>query len=60
MGLAMFVMVTTDMEHPPAAAIALGFVLNEWDMMTIVVVLAGISAISLIKEAARGRLIDLR
>ena len=59
-GLAMFIMVTTDMEHPPAAAIALGFVLNEWDLMTIVVVLAGISAISLIKEAARGRLIDLR
>jgi len=59
-GLAMFVMVITDMEHPPAAAIALGFVLNEWDLMTIVVVLVGISAISLIKEAVRGRLIDLR
>jgi CBS domain-containing membrane protein len=58
-GLTMFVMVTTDTEHPPGAALALGFVLNEWDFMTIVVVLAGISAISAIKESARSKLIDL-
>jgi len=55
----MFVMVTTNTEHPPGAAIALGFVLNEWDIMTVVVVLAGISAISLVKELVRDRLIDL-
>ncbi len=58
-GLAMFFMVTTDTEHPPGAAIALGFVLNEWDFMTIVVVMTGISLISLIKELARNWLIDL-
>jgi CBS domain-containing membrane protein len=58
-GLTMFIMVTTDTEHPPGAAIALGFVLNEWDLMTIIVVLAGIVAISAIKESVRGRLIDL-
>jgi CBS-domain-containing membrane protein len=58
-GLTMFVMVTTDTEHPPGAAIALGFVLNEWDLMTIFVVLTGICAISFIKELARGHLIDL-
>ena len=58
-GLTMFVMVTTDTEHPPGAALALGFVLNEWDLMTILVVLLGIGAISVVKEAARGRLIDL-
>lgn len=58
-GLAMFVMVITNTEHPPGAAIALGFVLNEWDMMTILVVLAGIVSITVIKESVRGRLIDL-
>ena len=58
-GLAMFVMVITDTEHPPGAAIALGFVLNEWDMMTVIVVLAGIAAISAVKETVRSRLIDL-
>ncbi len=58
-GFAMFLMVTTDTEHPPGAAIALGFVLNEWDFMTIVVVMAGICLISLVKELARNWLIDL-
>jgi CBS-domain-containing membrane protein len=58
-GLAMFLMATTDTEHPPGAAIALGFVLNEWDFMTIVVVMAGICLISLVKELARNWLIDL-
>jgi CBS domain-containing membrane protein len=58
-GLAMFVMVTTDTEHPPAAALALGFVLNEWNLMTVIAVMSGITMIVLIKEAFRGRLVDL-
>lgn len=58
-GLAMFIMVITNTEHPPAAAIALGFVLNAWDLMTIAVVLAGILSITLVKESVRSRLIDL-
>jgi CBS-domain-containing membrane protein len=58
-GAAMFLMATTDTEHPPGAAIALGFVLNEWDMLTVVVVIVGIVLISLVKEFARNWLIDL-
>ena len=58
-GLAMFIMVITNTEHPPGAAVALGFVLNDWQPMTIVIVLAGIVLISLVKELARERLIDL-
>lgn len=58
-GLAMFIMVTTDTEHPPAAALALGFVLNEWDYMTVVGVFSGIVIIVAIKEALRSRLVDL-
>ncbi|MDJ0927951.1 MAG: HPP family protein [Gammaproteobacteria bacterium] len=58
-GLAFFLMVTTETEHPPAAALALGYVLNEWDGWTVLVVLAGATALSLIKEALRSRLMDL-
>jgi len=58
-GLAMFVMVTTDTEHPPAAALALGFVLNEWNLLTVFAVMSGITLIVFIKEAFRGRLVDL-
>ena len=58
-GLAMFFMVVTDTEHPPAAALALGFVLNEWSLATILAVLSGITLIVVIKEALRGKLVDL-
>lgn len=58
-GITMFIMVTTDTEHPPGVAVALGFVLSEWEPMTIVVVLAGIVSISVVKELAREHLIDL-
>ncbi|NND54091.1 MAG: HPP family protein [Gammaproteobacteria bacterium] len=58
-GLAMFIMVTTGTEHPPGAAVALGFVLNEWDFSTIAIVLAGITSISVIKELVRDQLMDL-
>lgn len=58
-GLSFFIMVTTDTEHPPAAALALGYVLNDWDAGTVLVVFAGIVVLSLIKEAVRPKLMDL-
>lgn len=58
-GLAIFCMVITDTEHPPAAALALGYVLNEWNPLTIVVILTGIFLISIIKEALKKHLINL-
>ena len=58
-GLAMFLMVVTDTEHPPAASLALGFVLNEWDALTVLVVLIGIVALTSIKEVFKPRLMDL-
>ncbi len=39
----------TDTEHPPAADLALGFVLDEWDYFTVVVVVAGIVSLSILK-----------
>ena len=57
--LAMFLMVATRTEHPPAAALALGLVLNEWNVVTLAVVLAGIAALSLIKRVVLPVLLDL-
>ena len=57
--LAMFLMVVTRTEHPPAAALALGLVLNEWDLLTLGVVLAGIVALSLVKRLVLPMLLDL-
>ena len=56
---AMFIMVVTRTEHPPAAALALGLVLNEWNMLTIGVVLAGIVGLSLFKRLVLPLLMDL-
>ena len=58
-GLAMFVMVVTKTEHPPAAALALGLVLNEWDLETLVVVIAGVVALSIFKRLILPMLMDL-
>ena len=58
-GCAMFFMVITDTEHPPAAALALGYVLNEWDLLTVILILTGIVAISMIKEVCKPTLMNL-
>lgn len=57
--LAMFTMVVTRTEHPPAAALALGLVLNEWSLLTLVVVLTGVIALSIIKQLVLPALLDL-
>ncbi len=58
-GCSFFIMVLTDTEHPPAAALSLGYVLNPWDTGTVLVVLFGILALSTIKEIARPKMMDL-
>jgi len=57
--LAMFTMVVTRTEHPPAAALALGLVLNEWGWLTLVVVLLGVIGLSVIKQLVLPALLDL-
>jgi len=59
MSVAMFLMVVTRTEHPPAAALALGLVLNEWNVLTLGVVLAGVVGLSVIKRAVLPLLMDL-
>ena len=56
---AMFVMVTTRTEHPPAASLALGLVLNEWTLATLFVILAGVILLSALKRLILPMLLDL-
>ena len=58
-GLAMFLMVVTRTEHPPAAALALGLVLNEWDPLTLLVVISGVVGLSICKRLVLPILMDL-
>jgi CBS-domain-containing membrane protein len=58
-GLATFAMVITNTEHPPAAGLALGFVLNEWSYFTVVVVVVGIVLLAVIRRLLQPILIDL-
>ena len=58
-GLAMLVMVITKTEHAPAAALALGLVLNEWNLLTLVVVIIGVVVISICKRLVLPILLDL-
>ena len=58
-GLAMFLMVATKTEHPPAAALALGLVLNEWDWFTLTLVVGGVIVLALFKQFVRPYLTDL-
>lgn len=57
--LAMFLMVVFRSEHPPAAALAPGLVLNQWDAVTLLVVMTGIVALSIIKRIVMPLLTDL-
>ena len=59
-GLAIFLMVVTNLEHPPAAGVALGLVLNNCEPKTILVASLGIVLLTLTRRLMRSFLIDLR
>ncbi len=52
-GLSIFLMSVTDTEHPPAASLALGLVLNDFNHRTLLVVLVGIVTLAGIRELFR-------
>ncbi len=58
-GLAIFLMVITNTEHPPAGGLALGVVLAEWDAVALLVPIVGIVALSLARLALKPVLINL-
>lgn len=58
-GLATFLMVTTNTEHPPAAGMALGLVLQPWDYRTVLYVLGCVCFLCLARHALKRVMIDL-
>jgi len=58
-GLAIFLMVITNTEHPPAAGLALGVVLAQWNTLALVVPIVGIVALSLARLGMKPILINL-
>ena len=58
-GLAMFLMVISRTEHPPAAALALGLVLNQWDWHTLAFIVGGIVVLTVAKQLVMPLLMDL-
>lgn len=49
-GLAIFLMVILNVEHPPSAGVAMGFVINEWDERTVVFILLTLLIFVLAKD----------
>jgi CBS-domain-containing membrane protein len=58
-GTTILLMVVTQSEHPPAAGLALGFVLDGTDTRTVIVVILGIVALAALKTLLKPVLIDL-
>lgn len=58
-GIAMFIMAVTNTEHAPAAGIALGLVLNEWDYVTIIFILGAILWMTGVRKLLKPLLMDL-
>lgn len=58
-GLSVFLMVVFNSEHPPAAALALGLIMDGCPPVSIIVSLTGIVALCLIKAALKRFMINL-
>jgi len=58
-GFAIFIMAVTNTEHAPAAGIALGLVINNWDYTTIIFIVLAILWLVCIKIILRKYLMDL-
>jgi CBS-domain-containing membrane protein len=58
-GFAILLMVILNMEHAPAAGIALGLVVNQWDLFTLGFIIVSVAVIAFVKWSLRSFLIDL-
>lgn len=58
-GLSVFIMAVTNTEHAPAAGIALGLVINEWDYLTIIYILVAVIWMILVQIILKKHLMDL-
>lgn len=58
-GAAIFIMTVTNTEHAPAAGIALGLVINQWDYHTIFFILAAIIWMAGVRKLLKPYTMDL-
>ncbi len=58
-GLGILLMVATNTEHPPAAGVALGVVIDPWQWSAIAFVLIGALALSVIRAILKPKMINL-
>ncbi len=58
-GIAFFIMVVTDTEHPPAAGVALGLAIGELDPRAFAVISLGIVGLATARRLMKPYLIDL-
>lgn len=58
--LSTFLMIVTDLEHPPAAGTALGVTLEVLNYKVVLIILIGVCSLSLIHHILKERLEDLR
>jgi CBS-domain-containing membrane protein len=58
-GIAIFVMVATDTEHAPAAGIALGLILNDWDFTTVIFIVTAVMLMAFVRRMLKPILLDL-
>ena len=58
-GLSILIMVATNTEHPPAAGVALGLVIDPWQWSAIAFVLTGALILSVIRAVLRPKMINL-
>ena len=58
-GGAIFLMVITNTEHSPAAGMALGLVMNDWDYKTILFIFSAVGVLAVLRQILRPYMIDL-
>ncbi len=58
-GVVILLMTVANAEHPPAAGMALGLVMNRWDWETLCFILAAVLFLIVVRVTLRKHLIDL-
>lgn len=58
-GAAIFLMVITNTEHPPAGGVALGLVINDYSYIAVLIVLIGVISLAVVRAIMKPMLIDL-
>jgi len=58
-GISILIMVVTNTEHAPAAGMALGLVLTQWNLRTIILIFSAVVALAIARRALKPLLIDL-